>query len=200
MENIMLRDKIKPGGRFITECWRPYDQQLARSIREKYGAASPEYKAIPRYQAWKDESHNIVTNEGLDALLDIMFHADTQITTWYCVLVETDTSPAAGMTYATPTYTESEAYDEATRPAYTEAAASSQSITNSANKAVFTISGTKTMYGAAIVGGGSAPTTKADAAGGGTLFCYSKFTSSRSVVDDDVINLTYTLSAADDGV
>jgi hypothetical protein len=148
---------------------------------------------------WIEDICNLVTNEGLDAILDIMLHGSTQITPWYCLLVESDTAPAAGMTYATPTFTESTAYDEATRPEYEEAAASSQSITNSANKATFTINATKTMYGAAIVGGGSAPNTKGNTAGGGTLFCYAKFSSSRSVVDDDVINLTYTLSAADDG-
>lgn len=147
---------------------------------------------------WREIVENLVTNEGLDAILDIMLHASTQITTWYCTLVETDTAPAAGMTYAVPVYTESSSYDEATRPEYVEAAASSQSTTNSANKAVFTISATKTMYGASLVGGGSDPTVKGNTAGGGTLLCYAKFAASRSVVDDDVINLTYTFSAADD--
>lgn len=147
---------------------------------------------------WREKAHNIITNEGLDAILNIMLHASTQITTWYCCLVESNTTPAAGMTYATPTYTESTAYDESTRPEYVEAAASGQEITNSANKAVFTINATKTMYGASLVGGGSAPSTKGDTAGGGTLLCYAKFSQSRSVLDDDVINLTYTVSAADD--
>ncbi len=149
---------------------------------------------------WVENTENIVTNEGLDALLDIFFHASTQITTWYCTLVESNTDPAAGMTYAVPSYTETTAYDEGTRPEYEEAAASSQSITNSANKATFTINATKTMYGASIVGGGTEASTKGNTDGGGTLFCYSKFGSSRSVVDDDVINLTYTLTMADDGV
>lgn len=145
---------------------------------------------------WWDKSSNIITNEGLDAILNIMLHASTQITTWYCCLIETNTTPVAGMTYAVPAYTESTAYDEATRPAYVEAAASSQSITNSANKATFTMDATKTIYGASLVGGGSAASTKADTAGGGTLLCYSLFSSSRPVVDDDVINLTYALSAS----
>jgi len=149
---------------------------------------------------WVERTHNIITNDGLNHILDIVLHGSTQITTWYCVLSETDTAAAAGMTYAVPVFTETTAYDEATRPAYNEAAASSQSITNSASKAVFTISGTKTMYGAALVGGGTAGNTKSDTAGGGTLLCYAKFTASRAVVDNDVINLTYTLSAADDGV
>jgi len=144
---------------------------------------------------WKEP--NIVTNEGLDALLDIMFHADTQLTTWYVLIFETDTTPAAGTTYATPVWTESAAYGEGTRPAYVEAAASSQSMTNSANKAVFTMNATKTIYGAALVGGGTDADTKSDAAGGGTLYCASKFAASKSVVNTDVLNVTITLTAAD---
>lgn len=148
----------------------------------------------------KSECRNIVVNEGLNADLDVMFHAATQITTWYCVIAETNTSPAAGMTYAVPVYTEWAAYDETTRPAYVEAAASGQSITNSANKGVFTANATKTLYGAGLVGGGSTPGTKSDAAGGGTLFNFGLFGASQPVVDDNVVNLTVTISAADDGV
>jgi len=149
---------------------------------------------------WTERVHNIVTDEGLDSVLDVYLHAATQITTWYCCMSESDTAAAANLTYAVPGYTETEAYDEATRPAYNEAASSSQSITNSANKAVFTMNATKTLYGASLVGGGTDGNTKGDAAGGGTLFCYSKFGSSRGVVDDDVVNLTYTVGAADDAV
>ena len=145
----------------------------------------------------RSEAKNVVTNEGLDAILNIMLHADTQITAWYCLLYETDTAGASGLTYAVPSFTETTAYDEATRPAYVEAASSGQSITNSANKAVFTASATKTFYGAALVGGGSAATTKDDQAGGGTLLCAGKFATAQPVIDDNVVNLTYTISAAD---
>lgn len=140
---------------------------------------------------------NIVTDEGLDAILDIMLHADTQITAWFVLIVETDTAEAAGMTYAVPVFTESTAYDEATRPAYVEAAASGQSITNSASPADFTINATKTIYGAALVGGGTDADTKGNTAGGGTLLCYSKFGASKAVEDDDTLQVTYTISAAD---
>ena len=140
---------------------------------------------------------NTVTDEGLDAILDIMFHGSTQITTWYVLIFETDTTPSSATTYAVPVFTESTAYDEATRPAYDEAAASSQSMSNSASKATFTISDTKTIYGAALVGGGTDGDTKGDSAGGGTMYCASKFSSSKSCVDDDVINVTITLTAAD---
>lgn len=148
---------------------------------------------------WVDRSHNLVTNQGLNHILDVILHGSTQITAWYVALFESNTTILATHTYAAPGFTESTAYDEATRPAYNEAAASGQSITNSANKATFTISDSKTIYGAALVGGGSAPTTKGDAAGGGTLLCAVQFASSRAVLDDDTLEVTYTLTGADDG-
>lgn len=148
---------------------------------------------------WHEHVHNLVTNEGLDHILDVILHAATQITTWYVAVFESDTTILATHTYAVPGFTESTAYDEATRQAYVEAAASSQSITNSANKATITCSATKTMYGCGLVGGGSAATTKDDQAGGGTLLCAVQFSTSRAVVDDDTLEITYTISAADDG-
>ena len=176
MEKVIEKASAKFKGEFLLECFRKGEK------------------------IWEEKAHNIVTNEGLDAILNIMLHGSTQITTWYCVISETNTAAAGTMTYGTPSFTETEAYDEATRPAYNEAASSSQSVTNSANKAVFTISASKTLYGAGLVGGGTDPTVKSDKAGGGTLLCYALFSSSRAVVDDDVVNLTYTISAADDGV
>ena len=146
------------------------------------------------------KSENLVTNEGLDAMLDIMLHGSTQITTWYCVLFEDDYNVVAGDTYATPGYTECIAYDEGTRPEYEEATASSQSITNAANKAFFTINSNKTIYGAAINGGGTDGNTKGDTAGGGTLFCAAQFVASQAVVSGNVLVLTYEISATDDGV
>lgn len=145
----------------------------------------------------KSLSHNVCTAEGINALLNIMFHGSTQITTWYVLIFESDTTPSDTTTYATPIFTESTAYDETTRPAFNEAAAASKLITNSANKATFTINATKTIYGGALVGGGSAATTKGNVAGGGTLYCASKFSSSKAVVDDDVLLITVTITGAD---
>jgi hypothetical protein len=150
---------------------------------------------------WQEKTRNLVTNEGLDAILDIMFHADTQITTFYVVLAEDDVTPLATHDYATPGFTEvAAAIDEATRPEYEEGASSSQSITNNSNKATFTFNDTKVIYGAALVGGGTDANTKDDQAGGGILWCYAQFASSKNVDSGDTIDLTYTLTSADDGV
>ena len=140
---------------------------------------------------------NVCTNEGLNELLDIMFHAATQLTTWYLLIFETDTTPSSGTTYAVPVFTECTAYTEGTRPAFDEAAASSQSITNSASKATFTINATKTIYGAALVAGGTDANTKGNVAGGGTMYCASKFSASKAVISGDVLRVTCTLTASD---
>lgn len=139
---------------------------------------------------WQEK--NLVTNEGLNALLNIMFNDATKISTWYLGLFEGNYTPVAGLTAATVTSasTECTAYDESTRVAYNEAAAASQSITNSANRATFTFNATKTIYGAFLV------SASAKSATSGTLFSAARFSSAKSVVASDQLLLTYTFSAA----
>jgi hypothetical protein len=143
---------------------------------------------------------NIITNQGLDFILNVMFHGTTNVTKWYLAIVESNTEAAATMTYAVPVYTECTAYSGGARPEFNEAAASSQAITNSANKASYTMTGAKTLYGAALVGGGTGVDTAAipgntgDATG--VLMCYSKFSSSKAVEDTDVFKTWCTITAA----
>ena len=141
-----------------------------------------------------DVSWNLVTNEGKNALNNIMFHAATQITTWYIELFESNTTPVVGMTYAVPTYTPCTAYSEAVRQEYVEGASSSQSITNTSSRANFTMNASKSVYGASLVGGGSAATTKGNTAGGGTLYCVDLFTSMQSVVSGNVLAIGITIT------
>lgn len=147
-------------------------------------------------------AENIVTNEGLDHALDVILSGGTQISAWYVALVKTNTSPAAGMTYATPTYTEIAGSDvtETLRQAWTDGGVSSQSVDNSGSPAQYTANGSFTAYGAGLVGGGTAATTIANTAGGGTLWAMALFGSSKSMVATDTIDITYTHTSADDGV
>lgn len=116
------------------------------------------------------EFHNLMADEGLNHMLDVGLSGGTQITTWYLVLFENDHTPAAGSTYATPGFTEcTSGVNESVRQQWQEGGVSSKAVTNSANKAVYQFNTTKTVYGAAIVGGGSAASTKGDTAGGGVL-------------------------------
>jgi len=138
------------------------------------------------------EDPNLVVNEGLNSLLNIYFAAATQITTWYVGVFEGNYTPVATVTAATITSasTESTAYASLTRPEYTEAAASSQSITNSANRASFVFNATKTIYGAFLV------SASAKSATTGTLFSAARFSSSKNVESGDELLLTYTFTAS----
>jgi hypothetical protein len=145
---------------------------------------------------------NIVTNEGLDAVLSVHFAAGTQITTWYLAASKTNTAASAAMTYAVPVFTEIAGSDvsESTRTIWTPGAVASQSVTNNASRGQYTAATGLTIYSAALVGGGSAPSTIADTAGGGTMHSYGLFTGgSRTLVATDVIELAYQLGSADDG-
>jgi len=177
------------------------EAQLVRSLTEK---SRIKLTAHWEWEHWRkgkliDEwgYDNVCTDEGLNRMLNVMFNAATQITPWYVEMFESDTVPSITTTYAVPVYTPSTAYGEETRPEYVEAAASGKSITNSASKAVFTMNATKIIYGASLVGGGTAATTKGDVDGGGTLFSGSKFAAAKNVVDNDILNVTITITLAD---
>ncbi len=166
---VLLPDtKLRVGGRFIGQI-----------IRD--GQVIDEFEDV-----------NLVVNEGLDALLNIMFHGSTQVTTWYLGLFEGNYTPVSTVTAATiaSASTESTAYAATTRPTYDEAASSGQSVTNSASRADFVFNATKTIYGAFLI----SDSTKAGTAG--TLFSAARFSSSKSVVSGDELLLTYTFSAA----
>lgn len=139
---------------------------------------------------WED--HNLVVDQGLNALLDIMFHGSTQVNPWYLGLFEGNYTPVASVTAATiaSAATECTAYDESTRQEFNEAAASGKSTTNSANKATFTFNATKTIYGAFLI----SDSTKSGTSG--TLFSAAKFAAAKSVVATDQLLLTYTFTAA----
>src|SRR4030043_795052 len=132
---------------------------------------------------------NVNTTEGLNYLLNVMFFDETPIasTGWYMGLFENDYTPLITNTYAVPGFTESEAYDELTRILYVPAEATARVITNTAGKAVFTISATKTIYGAFLCGGGTGADTKSDVAGGGILFAFRKFATAKKIVDQEVL-------------
>jgi len=140
---------------------------------------------------WSEVAKNLVVNAGLNHILDVQFHGTTQVNPWYVGLKLTG-SAASGDTLATHAgWTEATGYT-GNRKEYVEAAASGKSITNSANKASFAIGSTATIAGAFVA--------SASAGGTGTLFAAANFTSARAVESGDTLEVTYTISAADDGV
>jgi hypothetical protein len=180
----MSKTNLKASGRYIVEHYRDGEK-------------------INEYQF-----NNGTTNEGLDSILNVMFHGTTAITAWYLGIIDGTgyTALAATDTYATinqagngwdefADYTDPGNSDSATtRPAWTEGAASSQSIANG-TVVVFDITDTGTIKGMFLVGGGTTPSTKSDFEGGGTLWSTALFTGGDvSVQNTDEIRVTYTIS------
>ena len=141
---------------------------------------------------WKDQIENLVVNVGLTDILEQYFNGSTYTASHMVGLTDGTPTEAAGDTMASHAgWVEVTAYDEANRPAYNPAAAASQSITNSASVAVFTISADTTTIGGAFI-------TDNNTKGGstGTLVSAGAFTAGDKLADDnDTLNVTYTFNA-----
>lgn len=165
-------DGVKLGGRFTVVC-----------------------KGADGAEKWRDSVRNLVTNVGLDYALDAALSGGTPITAWYVGLINDTPTIAAGDTMASHAgWTEFVAYDEATREAWTEAGVSARTITNAASVATFTIStNTSVIAGAFLT---SVNTKSGDT---GTLLAAAAFSSDKNGDDGDTLEVTYAISAADDG-
>lgn len=155
-----------------------------------------------------EEFKNLITNQGKNKLLDVMFHGDTQIGTWYLGLIDLTSYSALAATdvYAQlagtngwrefASYTDPANSDSAlTRPAWTEGAAASQSITNGVVVS-FNINAAGTVKGLFLCGGTNAQTKSDATASGNYLWSAALFSGGdRAVADGDVLKVTYTVSA-----
>jgi hypothetical protein len=144
-----------------------------------------------------DQGGNTFTTEGMARILNIVFRAQTTEANIYVGIFKNNVTPAVGDTAAAKlgaagTYGECQDADydspATNKPAYTIAATSTASCTNAASTASFTMAASITVYGAFL------STVAAKTATTGTLFCAKAFTSSRAVIDNDVLAITYTLS------
>lgn len=165
------------------------------------GAGSDEKMKVRgrfHFEQWRDgilidewECPNTVTNLGRNSILDTAIGGVAQITTWYVGLID-NASFSAIAAADTPGshagWLESVAYSESVRQTYTPAAASSQSVTNSASKATFTINGTATINGAFIISNSTKSGTT------GTLLCAASFSGTRAVISGDTLRVTYSIS------
>jgi hypothetical protein len=134
---------------------------------------------------------NLVVNEGLNNMLNVMFNGAAPTAAWFCGLYEGNYTPVATVTAATipSAATECTAYVSTTRPEYVEATASAQSMTNSANRASFVFTASKTVYGAFLASNSIKNGTS------GVLFSAARFASAKTVESGDELLLTYTFTA-----
>ena len=147
---------------------------------------------------WVAETPNLVVNLGLQYMAGTALTGTTPITTWYIGLygAASSNNPAAGDTMASHAgWTEVTTYAEAVRPTATFAAATLASpsvVTNTSNKAVYTINGSATVGGAFLTSNNTKGGTT------GTLFSAADFQApgDRAVVSGDILAVTYTFSLA----
>lgn len=138
------------------------------------------------------EDHNLIVNQGLNSNLGVYFQGQTPITSWFMGIFQGNYTPVSTDTAATiaSASTECSSYASPTRPAWTPAAPSAQSITNSASPASFVFNASQTIYGAFLVSsnviGGTA----------GTLWSAGVFSSSKDVVSGDQLLMTYTFNSS----
>jgi len=143
---------------------------------------------------WEERNHNLVVNEGLKDMNDKYFSGSAYTAAWYIGLVQ---GPASGTTFAAADtlashagWTEDTAYTGNRKTATFGAATTADPsvISNSGSPAQFTMNGTTTIGGAFLC--------SVDSGTSGILFSASDFQSpgDRSVVNGDVLNVTYTFN------
>ena len=141
---------------------------------------------------WEDTFDDLVVNVGLDDSLDKHLKGSAYTAAWYVGLTDGTPTVAAGDTMASHVgWTEITDYSESVRQTLTLGTVSSQSVDNSASKAVYSINGTATVGGAFVV---------TDSTKGGTsgiLYGAGAFTTGdKSVSSGDTLNVTVTCTTA----
>jgi len=150
------------------------------------------------WDAW-EPIHNTFTTEGMAYLLNILFGttSKTGAAIWYVGIFKADVTPAVGDTAAAKlgaagTYSECQDADydspATNKPGYTIAATSSAVCSNSASKATFVMAASITVYGAFLSDAAAKTATS------GHLMCAKRFASSRAVIADDELAVTYQIT------
>lgn len=162
-----MKSKFQPRGRFLIE------------HRNKTGKLIGVYR-IP----------NGIVDEGMNMILETMFHAGSQSSTWYIGLVDnagfTGFNDADTMASHTG-WVESTAYSAGTRPQWTCGAAASRQITN-ASTVDFSINASATLKGIFVTDNNTKSGTT------GNLWATAAFSSTVSVQSGDTLKITYTVS------
>ena len=156
---------------------------------------SGKYKFVARDKEgnikWEDETKNLVVDAGLNYILDVSFAGSTQVDPWYVGLTDSTPTVAAGDTMASHAgWTEITAYSETVRQTYVDVR-TSQTVSNTASKATYSINATTTVGGAFL----SSDSTKSGTAG--TLLSAAALSGGdRSLLSGDTLEITYEFTAS----
>lgn len=144
---------------------------------------------------WK-RSENLVVNEGLAHILNVALGSKAKSANYYLALFSGATAPTPTWTansfasVASEIVSNTEGYTNATRPVWTPAEATGNSIDNMVTAASLTIatSSTLTVTGAALL------TASAKGATSGVLVSATKYAAPRQFQNGDIYEVGYRLS------
>jgi hypothetical protein len=137
----------------------------------------------------RDVHHNLVPIEGLNHIASVVTKGAAQVPTWYIGLFEGNYTPVPADTAAafSAAATECTTYAPSTRAEFNEGAVVAGVVDNTANRAEFTFTAAKTIYGAFM------SSAQAKGAVTGTLISAARFGSPKAVLVDDVLRITASL-------
>lgn len=138
---------------------------------------------------WTEWARNLVTNAGLNDVLNNYFKGSSYTAAWYVGLKGAGTIAAGDTLASHGGWAEISDYT-GDRKALVLGTVASQSVDNSASKATFAIDDTATVAGAFVA--------TAESGTSGVLYGVANFTTPRDVENGDTLTVTVTLSAADD--
>ena len=141
-------------------------------------------------EKWREVNDNLVTNAGLNDILDKYLKGSSYTAAWYVGLKGAGTAIAADTMSSHSSWSEITDYSQSARPTLTLGTVSSQSVDNSSSVETYSINGTATVAGAFL----NTDSTKSGTTG--TLYGVVDFSSSRSVLSGDTLEVTVTLTAA----
>lgn len=139
---------------------------------------------------WVEEGPNLIVTTGRNKLLDETLEGSGYTAAWYMGLIDNAgfSAIAAADTMASHAgWAEADEYDEATREAISFGAASAGTKATDADCS-FTMNATITINGVFIAASG----TKNESAS--VLFAAKSFSAARACVDNDVLNVSYSVS------
>lgn len=183
--------RFSPKGIFKIYCWGMQGREHLIDVIKPW--TIEECLRVLGKEKWQSITPNITVDEGLNDVLDVYFASGTPSANWYIGLKSTNQTPAAGFDAAGigTDFTEGTIYSEGNRQAWTIAAISSKTATNSASPATFSINNSGTIYGAFLINENTKGGTT------GKMWCCSDFSVARPVVNGDTLKVVYTIQSQD---
>lgn len=139
---------------------------------------------------WEETVDNLITTVGRNDLGEKYFKGTSYTAAWY-VGLKGSGAPATSDTMSShPNWTEITSYSQSTRPTLVLGTFSNGSASNTANKAVFDITGTVTVAGTFVVNNNTKGGTS------GVLYAVADFSTPRGMASGDVLNAEVVVSVS----